>query len=224
MQALAFGDLHGRILAMYDFARHWSETHDLAVEVVLQVGDFGIFPDPLRLSEEKMGKYGPGDYAALLESGWRAPVPTYFCKGNNEDFEALREPLIPGLHWVADGEVLMFGSTRVAFIGGGWAPKSYASNEGKPNHLSRAAVQNLMEKDFDVLVCHEAPAGSRFRGGRYAVGAPPLRELIESRQPRLVVHGHQHTPAERTIGRSRVIALDLLRPSTPDSAVLALTL
>ena len=90
MQALIFGDLHGRIRAMYDYSAKWSQREHTPVDVILQVGDFGIFPDVSSLDEEKVGKYGHGDYAVLLQEGWRAPVPTYFCKGNNEDFEALR--------------------------------------------------------------------------------------------------------------------------------------
>lgn len=224
MQALVFGDLHGRIRAMYAYARAWAESAGRPVEAILQVGDFGVFPDPTILDEKKVGKYGVGDYSELVEEGWKAPIPTYFCKGNNEDFDALRNPLLPGLTCVPDGEVIALGTSSVAFVGGGWAPKSYASKEGKPNHISRPAVERLVNADFDILICHEAPAGTRLPGKIYAVGAPPLRELIEARQPRLAIHGHHHLAGERTIGETRVVALDLFRPSKPESAVLPLEL
>ena len=216
MRALVFGDLHGRIRAMYDYAFKWAESAGRPVDVILQVGDFGVFPDSSKLDEKKVGKYGIGDYSELLSEGWSAPIPTYFCKGNNEDFDALRNPLLPGLTCVPDGSVITLGDTRIAFLGGGWAPKSYASEEGKPNHISRPAVERLMNEDFDILICHEAPAGTRLTGKIYPVGAPPLRELIEAKHARLAIHGHHHIPAERTIGQTRVIALDRFRSSNPD--------
>ena len=224
LQALVFGDLHGRIRAMYTGAERWSESHGTPVDVILQVGDFGIFPDPSKLDKEKVGKYGPGDYASLMRSDWRAPIPTYFCKGNNEDFEALARPLLPGLTWVPDGEVITLGETRIAFLGGGWAPKSYLSDEGKPNHISRPAVEALMQKEFDILISHEAPAGSRFHAKAYSVGAPPLRELVEAKQPAMVIHGHHHAFAERHMSKTRVIALDLLRAASHPGAVFPILL
>ena len=224
MRALVFGDLHGRILAMYEYAAGWAESAGQSVEVILQVGDFGVFPDSSKLDGKKVDRYGIGDYSGLAREGWKAPIRTYFCKGNNEDFDALRTPLLPGLMCVPDGEVITLGSSRVGFLGGGWAPKSYASEEGKPNHISRPAVERLMESDFDILICHEAPAGTRLPGKVYAVGAPPVLHLIESRQPRLAIHGHHHIPGERTIGQTRVVALDRFRPSNPESAVLAVEL
>lgn len=224
MRVLCFGDLHGRIRAMYDYARRCERESGETVDVILQVGDFGVFPDTSKLDEKKVGKYGFGDYADLVEQGWKAPIPTYFCKGNNEDFSALGGPLLGNLNYVPDGETVTLGSTRIAFLGGGWAPKSFAADEGKPNHISRRAVERLRHGEFDILVCHEAPAGTRFPGNVYAVGAPPIRELIVEREPRLVVHGHHHIRAERTIGSTRVVCLDLLRPDSPESAVLSIEL
>lgn len=210
MQALAFGDLHGRIRAMYEHARDWEETESKAVDAILQVGDFGVFPDPARLADMKIDKYGPGDYAGLIREGWTAPIPTYFCKGNNEDFEALESPLPANLHYVEDGRVIELGGTRIAFLGGGWAPKTFELRLQKPNHISRDAVESLCGQEFDILICHEAPAGSRFGGSYYAVGAPPLRDLIMEKQPRLVIHGHHHAYGERIMGKTRVVALGLL--------------
>ncbi len=224
MQALVFGDLHGRIRAMYAAAQAWERSAGRSVEVILQVGDFGIYPRPETMDPEKVKRYGHGDYAALLEEGWRAPVPTYFCKGNNEDFEALTGPLPPGLHWVPDGEVRSLGASRVAFLGGVWAPKSYAGDTPRPSHIARAAVERLFQESFDILICHEAPAGTWFSGRRYPVGAPPLRDLIQQKQPRLVVHGHHHLQAERMMGNTRVVALDLLRPRSAEDALLPIVL
>ncbi len=224
MQGLVFGDLHGRIRAMYAAARGWEEENGQTVDVLLQVGDFGTFSDPSTLKEEKRERYGPGDYPALLQEGWSAPIPTYFCKGNNEDFEALPGPLPQGLYWVRDGEVVVLGETRVAFLGGGWAPKAYWSDDPKPNYISRTSLERLLETDFEVLICHDAPGGTWLPGRRFPVGSAALRYLIEKRQPRLVVHGHHHQRMEQHIGPTHIVGLDILRPARPASALLPLEL
>ena len=207
MHALVFGDLHGHIRAMYARAEQWQRARGHAIEVILQVGDFGVYPVPDRLDEEKREKYGPGDYASLEHEGWVSPIPTYFCKGNNEDFEALRGPLLPGLHCVPNGTVRTLGNTRVAFLGGSWSRKSYESAEPKPRHIARAEVESLYERDFDVLISHEAPAGLYLPGRSYSVGAPPLRTLLENKKPRLLIHGHHHQFARSRIGETEVISL-----------------
>lgn len=220
MQALVFGDLHGQIRAMYRRARAWEEAESKPVEVILQVGDFGVYPAPERQEPEKQAQYGPGDYAALVAEGWSAPIPTYFCKGNNEDFEALESPLLPNLHFVRDGTVLSLGQSRVAFLGGAWSRKSYEGAEPKPKHIGRAALERLYGQEFDILICHEAPAGVRLPGRAYAVGAPPLRTLIENMRPRLVIHGHHHQFAETQLGDTRVISLARFYPSRPSGYAL----
>jgi Icc-related predicted phosphoesterase len=207
VHALVFGDLHGHIRAMYARAEQARHAHRGTVETILQVGDFGVYPVPDRLDEEKRAKYGPGDYAALEQEGWEAPIPTWFCKGNNEDFEALAGPLPPGLHYVPNGTVHTFGNTRVAFLGGSWSRKSYESSEPKPKHIARAEVEALYGEDFDVLISHEGPAGRYLPGRRYDTGAPPLRALIENKRPRLMIHGHHHQYARTRIGETEVVAL-----------------
>ena len=212
MNALVFGDLHGAIRAMYARADEWSHDHARAVDLIIQVGDFGVYPVPERQEAEKVVQYGPGDYAHLAAEGWSAPIPTYFCKGNNEDFEALSGPLLPGLHYMADSTVRQFGDTRVAFLGGAWSPKTFDGRQFKPKHFTREAVERLYEQEFDVLISHEAPSGLWFPGRGRPVGAPPIRKLIDEKQPGLMIHGHHHQAMETTIGRTRVVSLCRLLP------------
>lgn len=224
MQALVFGDLHGQIKSMYAQAEAWSREKERPVEVLLQVGDFGIYPVPAHMPEEKQVKYGLGDYGVIIAEGAPVPIPTYFCKGNNEDFEALEAPLLPGLHYMPDGTVKTFGNTRVAFTGGAWSRKSYESDTPKPQHISRAGVERLYEQEWDVLITHESPSGLRLPGRYYTVGAPPLRTLIEDKQPRLVIHGHHHIAGERMIGSTRVISLCRLSAKRLTECILPLEL
>jgi Icc-related predicted phosphoesterase len=225
MQALVFGDLHGAIRAMYSRAAEWSQEHGRPVDVILQVGDFGIYPVPDRQEPEKVVQYGPGDYSQLAAENWSAPIPTHFCKGNNEDFEALEKPLLPGLHYVPDGSVRTFGNTRVAFLGGAWSPKTFDGRQIKAKHFTREALERLFDEEFDLLVTHEAPGGLRFPGRGHPVGAPPLRALIEEKQPPLHIHGHHHWSLVSEIGRTKVISLcRLTAGARTDRCVFALEL
>jgi Predicted phosphoesterases, related to the Icc protein len=215
MLALVFGDLHGCIRAMYSRAADWSRQNDVEVDVILQVGDLGVYPVPDRQEEEKKTQYGPGDYAKLAAEGWEAPIPTYFCKGNNEDFEALNGPLLPGLHYMPDGTVQHFGSTRIAFIGGAWSRKTFEGRQFKPKHFTHESLERLNEQEFDIVLSHEAPSGLWFPGRTHAVGAPPLRQLILEKQPRLFIHGHHHQAMQSEIGQTKVISLCRFSPRSP---------
>lgn len=227
MQALVFGDLHGKIRAMYARAADWEREEDQTVEAILQVGDFGIYPEPARMKPEKQVQYGPGDYHELVEEDWQAPIPTWFCKGNNEDFDALDRAaksaegtLLPNLHYVPNGSVRTVGSTRVAFLGGAWSRKSWEGPETKPKHIGRKELENLYEETFDILICHEAPGGVKLPGRIYSVGAAPLRTLIENKRPRLVVHGHHHQHAVNWIGMTKVITLSRFYPASRSNGAL----
>lgn len=225
MRALVFGDLHGHILAMYAFAETWQREEGRTVEAILQVGDFGIYPVAGVQTEEKIARFGASDYPALARSGWAAPIPTWFCRGNNEDFDALGRPLAPELHEAPGGSVRQFGDTRVAFLGGAWSRKSYEGLQPRPQHIARQELEALYDETFDILLCHEAPGGIVLPGGRYPVGAPPLRALIENRRPRLVIHGHHHRHAETMLGPTRVISLArFIGPRSARGAVLPLEL
>ena len=46
-----FGDIHGRVRLMYELALSWQERTGRRLDGILQVGDFGAFPDPQRLDE-----------------------------------------------------------------------------------------------------------------------------------------------------------------------------
>ena len=111
-----------------------------------------------------------------------------------------------------DGSVQQFGQTRVAFLGGGWSKKTYEGRQFKAKHIPPDAVERLHNEAFDVLITHEAPGGLRFPGMEHAVGAPPIRALIEEKQPLLHIHGHHHQSMVSQIGATKVVSLCRLTP------------
>ena len=56
----AVGDVHGHIDAMYRIVDELERELERVVDLVLQVGDFGIWPDPQRLDEATRRHGGAG--------------------------------------------------------------------------------------------------------------------------------------------------------------------
>jgi predicted phosphodiesterase len=96
-----FGDIHGRIALMYTLAILWQQESGVKLDGLLQVGDFGAFPDLSKLDKatKKHAKQDTDElgfqdfYIATPESKFyleyqQAPT-TYFVRGNHEDFEYL---------------------------------------------------------------------------------------------------------------------------------------
>jgi hypothetical protein len=88
-----FGDVHGALDAMYKCVGRFEEKHRVRVVGVLQVGDMGVFPDPARLDQatwkrakEDTTELGAADYVLGKK---KASHPTWFVRGNHEDFDFL---------------------------------------------------------------------------------------------------------------------------------------
>lgn len=101
------GDLHGHIDLAYHLLRRW-QVENKKIDHVLQVGDFGAFPDPSRADEETLScaQTDPDElgFAAFMDGGngsfmpyitsckgrrYALDAPWWFIKGNHEDFQYL---------------------------------------------------------------------------------------------------------------------------------------
>jgi len=75
------GDTHGELGRLYQIVDVLERQAGRAVDVVLQVGDFGVWPDPNRLDEATRRHGDSGDFRRLQAIG-AVPRPTYFIAGN----------------------------------------------------------------------------------------------------------------------------------------------
>lgn len=116
MHIAVFGDLHGHLRLMWKLASYWQKAHEQRLDLILQCGDIGYFPEPERLDKatrnylkkdpEELGfadyfRPGPlpnGDDQKIRSIMDGDPIdfatvkaPVYACSGNHEDFEALEE-------------------------------------------------------------------------------------------------------------------------------------
>ena len=203
----ALGDIHGDFAS----ARAVIERHP-DVPFWLCVGDLA----------DDQGRYEP------------LPAPVHWIKGNNENFDAVAEGVLPAnLHYLPNGAAAVIGGIRVAGLGGTFAPTWYETAAADLPHPRKASAKatELADKrrhfvrqeveackasaPIDVLLTHEAPrpyfAGSGPR--RNDAGKTPVNEVLDAIRPRLHLFGHHHRFTEQARHTVRSVGLDLVSRS-----------
>lgn len=242
MRAAFFGDTHGHLDLMYQHVQDWEREHGLVVDIVFQVGDFGVWPTIEgvdKATRKHSGDQDPrGDFPHYFSGDRLASHRTYFCRGNHEDQPYLlaRENsvflggtnLCHNIHYLPDGSVTYFGELKVAALGGNYSEKTWKMRlprtklQGRrKDHISPEAWEYLTQwpYDFDILLTHEAPAGIGLEKtdlpkvkGRPEGGSVHIRELIEKKVTRYSFSGHWHHRLEATVGRSHHYSLHKTDP------------
>jgi hypothetical protein len=227
----AGGDIHGALVRFYDDVLTFEASLGVPFEAVLHVGDFGVWPDPERVDRATRDHEGAGDFPVWFAEGRSVPRPTVFIKGNHEDFAWLEErkgqETLPGLTFLANGDVIDIGegrnAIRVGGIGGCYGPSDY---DRKSRHLQGYArrhytcdeVERISTRDgIDVLLLHDAPAGVQFvqkrRDGRercYVSEAVGLSDVVARTRPRICFFGHHHTRVDADIAGAHCIGLNIV--------------
>lgn len=101
MTIAIFADVHGRILLCFKLCARWQRETGQHIDLILQAGDLGVFPDPARLDRatvtharsnaselgfaEHFTAYQPEIAAVLSETN----CPLVFVRGNHEDHDWL---------------------------------------------------------------------------------------------------------------------------------------
>lgn len=216
-----FGDVHGNLAGMYGLVERYNRKHGAAIDVVLQIGDLGAFPDPDKL-DPATRRYANRDATELGFRAYhvgerRAPVDTWFIAGNHEDFDFLEahadQAVDPDarLHCLGNGSVVAVipGVT----VAGLWGMSRSGPRRGKGDarkYVSEDACLRLLERapgSVDILLCHDAPWNAGDGAGR--LGARDLTEVIEHLRPLYVFHGHTGGSAPPwRLGRSEVVGLN----------------
>ncbi|MBN1359365.1 MAG: metallophosphoesterase [Sedimentisphaerales bacterium] len=221
MQIAVVGDVHGHLAGMYRILARYNQAHDEPIELVLQAGDFGAFPDAERLdgATRKHVKNDPTElgFSAYLAGRRTAPIRTIFIAGNHEDFDFLQSHQDQELD--ASGKLYCLGNGSVVrpvanvLVGGLWGistsgPRRYKGDPRK--YVDDEACLRLMEHDggrVDILLCHDVPWDSTH--GAVHRGSRRLAEVVECIQPRYVFHGHTSgDDPPWWLGRTQVIGLN----------------
>ena len=140
MLICAAGDIHGAMDRLYHDVLEFEASLGVRFDYVLQVGDFGIWPDSSRIDKATRHHDGVGDFPAWLGQSRQAPRPTLFIKGNHEDFvwlDARRDPeVLPCLTYLRNGctfDIRGHGADtiRVGGVGGCYGPSDYQRRSDK---------------------------------------------------------------------------------------------
>jgi hypothetical protein len=103
----AAGDSHGAIDRLFSGILDFERSLGVCFEVVLHVGDFGIWPDASRIDRATRNHDGAGDFPTWFAENRHAPRRTIFIKRNHEDFVWLDEQpdgeVLPGLFYLKNG-------------------------------------------------------------------------------------------------------------------------
>jgi len=206
---------------MYRLVEHYNASHVCRIEVVLQTGDIGAFPDLDRL-DSATRKRAAKDATELgfveFAQGERvAPVPTFFTAGNHEDFDFLEShrgrSLDPAgqICCLSDGGMTTVAAgVKLAALWGMSASGVRGVKGDRRKYVSEAACLRLMEFEpgtADILLCHDAPYSPDHEG--YAQGSPEAAAVVQCLQPRYVFHGHTSgNQPPWFLGRSQVFGLN----------------
>jgi len=193
-RAAIIGDCHGN----REFLKRaiWQASKgDDEIDVVIQVGDFGVWP-----SSQSMYNYS-------------YDLPVYFVDGNHEHHPWLLKncalavnELGEDVYYVNRGTVIDFSNTRILFCGGAhsidWIYRTEGHSWFREENLTDENVAKCMAaKDIDVMITHDAPTICKIVPEDYPLAMPNREKLDEIHQhlkPANWYFGHFHKNWEWT--------------------------
>lgn len=228
------GDVHGRIDKFYENISDFESQLKIKFDVVLQVGDFGIWIDEDRHDGLTKFYHKTGDFPLWYKEKKVAPINTYFINGNNEDFGFLNSVKLSGdfqilknIHYMPNGSINLIRSSimaeedyiTVAVMGGRYSQEFFNFKESD-RHYTKTEIDTLIknvnllpEKMVDIFISHDAPEGVLIEDNdknKYYPKAVGLRELIVKIKPRISFFGHHHGVCQSEIDGIPVYGLNII--------------
>ncbi|MEM4263745.1 MAG: metallophosphoesterase [Candidatus Woesearchaeota archaeon] len=230
MLIAVFGDLHGKILLAYKLCQRWQKEHKKNLDLILQVGDLGMWPDINKLDKATIrhidadeNELGFIDFIAgsetlddlFLNKDFALP-DLYFIKGNHEDFDFLQQfrsvlpvDLYHKLIYLPNGTVHACGINNegisIAALGG--IDKDY-DGKGKRHqnaYFTQSEITQLSARgSVDVLLTHH---------GYYAKRglSEPIKNLRRTLMPKYHFYGHLHREEQISVEKGiKLVQLNLL--------------
>jgi len=190
MNIAVFADLHGRILLAFKLCARWERETGERLDLILQAGDVGIFPDPTRLDKATL-RYAQQDPTELgflkdfviYDEKVAAVLAQTSCnlicvRGNHEDHRWLdtREMQESGpifsvdvyqrLYCLKTGVPYIYttGNEQLAVLGiGRVGPRSEEVKDTNIQPYEQVQLKKLGATTVDVLLTHDMPAGASAR-------------------------------------------------------------
>ena len=215
MNIAVFADVHGRVLLAFKLCARWQRETGERIDLILQAGDLGAFPDKsrldsatLRYAERDPSELGFLEYFTTARPEVEAVLAKIRCdlvfvRGNHEDHEWLdrleRQTEAPRfavdpyrrLWCLKTGVPFAFqaGDEQITILGIGRIGAPAFSTRQKPTYIQpyeRARLDQLGEGAFDVLLTHDSARDQIYPGS----GIEKIEALIDLYQPRYHFFGH----------------------------------
>ena len=177
-----------------------------------------------------------GDIASRTGAYPEPPVPVYWIKGNNEDFDRIAaweagRDSIANLRFIPNATFVEAGGLKVAGLGGTYAPTWFETpaarlpakrSDDKRRHFVREEVEACKQmRGVDILMTHEAARPfviiDELKEGRRPLrrdaGKPAINDVLASMKPRLHLCGHHHRFVETVREGVRSVCIDRVNRS-----------
>ena len=197
------GDIHGRVSQFYDKVLDLENKLGVQADWILQTGNFGVWPDPLKIDRATRHHIDDVDFHKYYYNTLPVPRPTLFVAGKHEDHRWLNfkrdrgeMEILPNLHWLLNGFKTTIG-LNVVGLGKAYSPKTYYEKRSRNalGHYTRADVERACSQGpTDILLPHEAPKGLQL--GPHISEADGIEKVCFATRPTLLVHGHHNHSAD----------------------------
>lgn len=221
LQIAVVGDIHGHITLTLLLLREWEKRTKKTLDLILQVGDFGIWPHPSvridkatkRFSEKDPEEIsfkefydGSSPFAYHFFASEQATQAPIICiHGNHEDFRFLNsisrqeEYPVPldyykRIFYIPNGKSFLFQQDgQVIHIAG---IGGLETNHPEYGFTEKEINRLYGTKHIDILLTHQAPSNLGEEGC-----SPKVQSLIESIEPTYHFCGHHHIPGRQITQR-----------------------
>lgn len=196
------GDIYGKISNFYHKVLQIEDATKLTPAWILHTGNFGIFPDPIRVDRQTRLR-GEADFPSLYHQKVQVPKKTLFVAGKHEDHAWLdlkysrgEMELLSGLHWLVNGFKTFIGdedkNLSIVGLGKVFSPTTYrltgAKNKKTKSHYSRNEIEKACTQGpTNILLTHQAGHGERI--GKFISDSQGIQKIIYAIRPKLHVHG-----------------------------------
>lgn len=199
MNLLVLGDIHGNIKSTYDKIDNFINLHNIEIDWVLQVGNFGVWPDPRRIDRATRRHKNQIDFFKYYLNSAPLPYQTLFVQGKHEDHKWLQFmysrgqlEILPNLNWLLNGYKTQISNGQtlsVVGLGKVYSPITYRGDKVKSGTYTRNEVERACSQGpTDLLLTHEAGKGAQI--GNHRSEAEGINNICFAIRPKLHIHGH----------------------------------
>lgn len=209
-----FSDVHGRILQCFKLCESWENENNEKIDLILQAGDLGIFPNLERLDkatkkyamkdEEEIGFYhdfyqNPECAEGVLK---KPGCNLVFVRGNHEDHDFLDfleakhiDAIFPvdpynRIFCLKSGLVYTFsnGYEKIRILGIGRIGEIKKRKPPYNKYIQEFERQRILSlrEDFDILLTHDSAKDFVTQG----FGMEEINIVLENFKPIYHFHGH----------------------------------